>query len=260
MRFTPFLVILALLSAPLCGQFEQKLSLNLSAGVFNTVGANGYEPDYVSEVNEPTLMPNFKPGFSLSGGLQYNLNRHFSIGATVGLMISSAWYYDYSNSYSDPFNYLYYEIYTDQTNYITEVSGNNEMTLTCINFALSPRYYFMPGKKLNPYIYAGLNITYLDVFFLDNEYKAYQERGREEEYLGDPDQIFWYDNSFDPGIQAGAGVEYTVSDILGVFLRAGYHVALLNQDAFFDSGKYANFNAVDLQLGVRFSFLKSKDL
>ncbi|MCK4745445.1 MAG: hypothetical protein KAT15_00340, partial [Bacteroidales bacterium] len=194
MRFIPLGLILVLASASLCGQFEQKLSLNLSAGAFNTVGAAGYQPDYVSDVDEPTLMPNFKPGLSLSGGLQYNLNRHFSIGASLGVMISSGWYYDYSNSYSEPFNYLYYEIYTDTVSYIAEVMGENEMLLTTIYFGFSPRYYFLPGKKLNPYLYAGFNISFLDVFFQDNEYEAYQEQGRLEEYLSNPIAL-WYDNS-----------------------------------------------------------------
>lgn len=259
MRFISLAVMVALYANALSGQFEQKLSLNLSGGIFNTVGADSYEPEPAGDRDEPTLMPNFKAGFTLSGGLQYNLNRHLSLEAALGVMISPGWYYDYSPAGEDPFNYLFYTIYTDTVTYIPAVEGENDLNLTAIYFSLAPRYYFLPGKKLNPYLFAGLNISYLDVYYQDNEYDAYEDLGRLEEYPLSPAST-WYDKSINAGLVAGAGAEYGISDNLGVFVQFRYHYALLDDADFFESIKFADFHAISVKLGIRISFLKSKEL
>lgn len=261
MRLLFFSLVLFLTCIQLSGQFEQKLSLNLSAGVFNTIGPSNYLPEDAShnEAYEPALMSNFKPGFSFSAGLQYNLSRHFSIEALFGMANSSSWYYDASEGNAEPYNYLYYEILEDTINYVIQESGENELYLTTIHFGLAPRYYFRPGKKLNPYLLAGFNITYLDVHFQNYEYEALEELGREDEYEINPAE-HWHDYSTDMGLYAGAGAEYVLGDNLGLFLQARYHFVFLNEYDFTEQPNYLNYNSLELHLGVRFSFLKSKDL
>ena len=94
---------------------------------------------------------------------------------------SSSWYYDASEDNAEPYNYLYYEILEDTINYVVQESGENELYLNTFYFGLAPRYYFRPGKKLNPYLLAGFNITYLDVHFQNYEYEAFEELGREDD-------------------------------------------------------------------------------
>ena len=259
MRRLFLIVTCALWMTPLAAQFEQRLSLNLAGGIFNTIGASGYEPDYSSQVDEPTLMPNFEPGFSGAAGLHYNLNRNLSVGVQLGVMISSGWYYDYSDPQSEPYNYLYYEIYRDTVSYIVEASGENELFLTAIHLDLSPRYYLVPGNRINPYLFAGFSITYVDVYFQDHEFDYLETNNRLDEYSTNPLHS-WFDNSIDFGIQAGAGVEFMVSDNLGIFAQAKYHLTRLNEDAFYDSIKMANLHCLLVHAGIRLSFLKSKEL
>ena len=261
MRFPSLIFLTCLTCTQLFGQFEQKLSLNLSAGAFKTIGSSDYLPEDVShdDAYEPTLMPNFNIGFSFSTGLQYNFNRHLSIEANFGMSSSSSWYFDFSDDNSSPFNYLYYEIYTDTVNYIVQASGENELFLTTIYFGLAPRYYFMPGKKLNPYLFAGFNITYLDVHFQNNEYEAYEDLGREDEYESNPDE-HWHDYSTDMGFYGGIGAEYALGDQLGLFLQARYHFVPLSESDFSEQPNYFDYHSMELHMGIRFSFLKSKDL
>jgi opacity protein-like surface antigen len=261
MRLLSFFTVFFLTGIQLFGQFEQKLSLNLSAGVFNTIGPSDYLPEDAShsEAYEPALMANFRPGFSFSAGIQYNLSRHLSIEVVFGMAASNYWYFDYSDDNSEPFNYLYYEIYTDTVNYIVQTDGENELYLTTLYFGLAPRYYFRPGKKLNPYLLAGFNITNLDVHFQNNEYKAYAELGREDEYETNPAEQ-WHDYSTDMGFYTGTGAEYVLGDNLGLFLQARYHFVFLNEYDFTEQPNYLNYNSLELHLGARFSFLKSKDL
>jgi len=75
------MLILILVPGMLNGQFERKLSLNFSAGYFNSVGLNGSEENW--EEHGPALKPNFKGGPSIYAGLQYNFSRHFSLEFTM---------------------------------------------------------------------------------------------------------------------------------------------------------------------------------
>ena len=77
-------------------QFEQKISITLSGGVFTTIGAKDYMPDYGSspEDREPFQMSNYLPGFVTTFGIQYNLNRHLSFQVDVSIMYSGGWSYD----------------------------------------------------------------------------------------------------------------------------------------------------------------------
>ena len=166
-------------------QFEQKLSVNVSAGYFNTFGTSGYEYDSPPDnYTEPSLMPNFQGGPSIFAGLQYNFSRHFSLEFQFGFSFSPNWYFDASDEGSDPYNYTYFEIYRDPDNddYEVVASGENYMDLTNFHFGLVPRYYFSPGKKFNPFVYAGINFNVTDVWFEDQESDAYESLGRLHEY------------------------------------------------------------------------------
>lgn len=255
------LFVLCLSGTQLYSQFEQQLSVNLSAGVFNTIGPSDYLPEdvYNTDISDPTLIPNFKVGFSFSAGLQYNLSRHLSIEATFGINSSSHWYYDPSDASSDPHNFLHYEILADTVNYTLLASGDNELFLTNLVFGIAPRYYFRPGKKFNPYFFAGINISLLDVHFENNELSALRNLGKEDEYEINPVEL-WHGYSTNMGFNTGAGMEYAVGDNLGLFLQARYLFAGLKESEYGGQSEHANYNSIEIHLGVRISFLKSKDL
>lgn len=242
-------------------QFEQQLSINLSGGAFKTVGSSGYWDEWSpgADHKEPTLMPNFKTGFSFGGGFQVNINRHLSIEATLGIMASRGWYFDYSGPDEEAYNYLYYEAYTDTIHYIALFTGENDMTLTNLVVGLAPRYYFFPGKKLNPYAFAGVNYSITRVNFIDNEYEDFKAHGRLDE-LGGGDPNTWFSTHSGIGMSLGAGMEFGLNDYVGLFAQAGYYFTPLKEEAFYDGLKYVDFHAINLHLGLRLSFMKAKDL
>ena len=251
------MVILINIPNFLHAQFEQKLSLNISGGYFNTIGKYSWDADWGQE---PTLMPNFDGGPSVTAGIQYNFSRHFSVEFHFSYMFSPGWYWDASDADSEPFNYLYFEIYTDDINYITATSGDNYMDLSNLQIGISPRYYLLPGKRLNPFVFAGITFDNLDVYFENVERDAYKELGRLDEYEGSYDLENWFDYYYGLGITAGAGVEFAISDKLGLFFQACYDFVPLKEESFVYETKYADFHAINLHLGARISFLKSKDL
>jgi opacity protein-like surface antigen len=245
------------------GQFEQKVSLNAAVGIFKTFGPKTYIPDWASgpEDKEPHLMPQFEAGWAVNGGVQFNLNRHFSLLADIGFMYSGYWYYDPSdpNDPEDDYNYLYWEIYEDTIDYVVVATGENELSMFNLNIGLTPKYYFLPGKKFNPFVFAGIHINYTNVDYKDSQYEAYKDLGRLEEY-GESESGSWMEKSFGLGIYPGAGLEYNLNDNLGFFLHAGYYLVFLNKGEFQYPEEEENLQALKVQVGVRFSFWKSKEL
>jgi len=238
-------------------QFEQKLSLNVSAGYFNTFGWDGYEENW--EEHGPSLMPNFGGGPSVSAGLQYNFDRHFSVEFQLGYRFAPGWYFDASTEGEDAFNFLYFEIY-DEATATTLASGENYMDMTNVHIGIAPRYYFVPGLRLNPFVYAGFTVNYTDFYFDNVALKTCKDLGRVDLYEENPELINWFRYNIGIGLMAGAGVEYVINDSWGVFVMASYHFISLNDAAFYRDSYLANYHDFDIQLGARFSLLKSKTL
>lgn len=262
-QISPAVLLLILMAAtvPLQAQFEQKLSINFYGGLFNTIGSRSWEPDWSTGNDdwEPTLMPNFKTGYSIGASIQVNLSRHFSLEAFMEYMGSAAWYYDASDGDQAAYNYLYYEEYADTIDYNILFSGENEMTLSNLVIGLAPRYYFLPGKKVNPFASVGItyNMTYVN--FIDNAYDDYLAYGLLDD-LEVGDENYWFTDHSGLGLSVSGGVEYAVNEFIGLFAKAGYYFIPLKKEAFIYESKYADFHSLNLHLGIRLSFLKSKDL
>ena len=239
-----------------CAQFENKLSINLSAGTFKTIGSKTYLPEWASsqDESEPLQMPNFRPGILGNAAIQFNLNRHLSLSADLGLIYSGQWYY---NIY-DNVNYLDYAIWDSITDELL-ADGSDEMTLLNLSIGFAPKYYLLPGKKINPFILLGLSLNYTKSDFTDNQWQAYHDLN-----MLDPDDSGpcspYLENSFGVGFHPGLGGEYNLSDNIGFFISMGYHLILLSKEKFKSPEQEENLNFIDLHAGVRFSFLKSKNL
>lgn len=251
------LIISIIFPVNLKGQFEQKLSLNITAGYFNTVGWNGHEENW--EDHGPSLMPNFVGGISVNAGLQYNFSRYFSIEYQAGYSFAPGWYFDASDEYSESYNYLYYEIYDDATGTVLD-KGENYMDMTNFHMAILPRYYFASGNRLNPFLYAGISLNYTDVYFENNEYEASLSANREDLYEENNDLINWFDYQVGVGFMAGAGIEYFLNNHLGLFVVARYHLVPMKESSFVNNSYLAHYHDIGILLGARISFLKSKEL
>ena len=253
---------LACLPSLLPAQFEQKVSLNFEAGVFKTVGPKTYQPSWSFNPDEfpPTQMPNYKPGPMVVAGLQFNLNRNLSLKADIGIMYTGKWFYpaDPNSPEYARVNHLEYFIYDQVTDeLITQGSDQLNVTNICIGFA--PKYYLSPGKKINPYFYAGIALSYLSSSFEDNQWEAYRDLGLlpiDDTGPGNP----YLEKSAGFGFKPGFGMEYALSDKAGFFLSTGFYYILLNKDNFKTEEQAENFMTFTLQAGLRFSFIKSKQL
>jgi opacity protein-like surface antigen len=237
-------------------QFEQKISFSLSAGVFKTIGTKTYIPEWASDPDEsePYQMPNYRPGINVNGTLQLNINRHFSLGIDVGYKHSGSWIYRNNENV----NYLYYSVYdTIEDELLAE--GENELNITNISIGLVPRYYLYPWEKFSFFLFAGVNINFSKAEYKDNEWETNNELGRLDPDDTGPWNPYLEKNS-GFGLVSGIGAEYDLSDKIGFYLSAGYHIVFLDEGNFKSHEQVENFQSLNFQAGVRLSFLKSKKL
>jgi hypothetical protein len=243
-------------------QFERKISINFSGGVFKTFGDKGYPSSAAWEGSEvPYLMPNYAIGTSWEGGLQYNFSRHLSVGINLGYLRSQYWWFDaYDEANDDYYSYLGFHVYDPVSGEIEEESANY-LTLHNRHLGLSAKYYFLPAKKFKPYALTEVNLNILDAEYIDNQYDVYERLGRLDEYE------FEYNTSFElftayscVGFLAGGGIAYTLNENIGFFFETAYWFIFLNWEEYMEPVELSNFNAFKFQLGVRFSFIKSKQL
>ena len=251
-------VLILLLAVPALAraQFEQKISVNLFGGIFTTFGKSVYQPDYWSspEDDQPRQISNYKPGVHAMAGIQYNINRNFSIQADLGMMRSNKWFFDIGGGE----NYFEFRIWDESTGDTLLASGDNELTLQNISVGLTPRFYLLPGKRLNPFLFAGVNLNFTSTTFKDNAWQAYYELGRTEPD-DQPDRAN-IENNTGVGFFPGIGVDLDLSDRVGFFIISGVHFVLLSEANFYTPEQKENLNAFTAQAGLKFSFLKSKDL
>ncbi len=121
--WTPlFFIFIVLFPSTANAQFEQKLTLQLSGG-------------YVHSLAPESFSQSFPNGFSLDGGLQYNVNRNLGI-------VALAKYATFLGGIS---------------------SGSTTLDLEYHQFGLSlcPKYRFLPSDNINPYVFGGLSLNFI---------------------------------------------------------------------------------------------------
>jgi hypothetical protein len=238
-----FLLIPLLLNA----QYDQKLSIGLSAGGFKTIGPTGTD-------DMPMQMPNYKPGIAFGGGIQLKISNRLSVMAEGGLMISQRWIYKGEEYVCD----LTWTINDPITDALL-AEGEDYLDIYNYSFGIKAKYYFMPEKKWNPYFHAGCNFNRTLCCFENAEWAAYKNLGM----LAADDTIPGNDNlenSSGLGFSSGLGVEYSPNDKFHFFFESAYHMIILDKTKFKDVLREENFHAIRLQLGLRWNFIKSKEL
>jgi outer membrane protein W len=249
-----FLLIL-FLPEIILAQFEQKLSFNISAGSFKTVGPKTFTPDWAPDENEPLQMTNFRPGLMGNAGIQYNMNRHLSLCADINVMYAGNWFY----STYDNVNCFDFQLYQYDTTDVLLTEGSNELTLMNMSLGFAPKYYLLPGKKLNPYIFTGITVNYTKSTYSDNYWKA-----RRDFNMLDPDDTGpsndYLEENTGIGFHPGIGIEYSLSDNIGFYISAGYFFINLKTKNFKSESRKENLHSINVHGGIRFSFLKSKEL
>jgi hypothetical protein len=248
MKYRFLLLGLFLLPELLSAQYEQKISVNLSAGGFKTFG-NKY-----NEETGPRQMPNYKMGFAANGGIQFKIGEHLSLSADFGIMMTNLWNY----KTPDKDNWLYWTIDDTITGAVLE-EGEDYLDLRNYSLSVKPKYYLSHGKKWNPYFFTGLNINWTSAWFENNLWAAQFKRGLIPPDITEPynDNL---ENSFGIGLNPGLGIEYSPGDQFHFYFETGYYMISLQKENFKDPDREENFNAVPFQIGLRLNFIKSKEL
>jgi len=193
-------------------QYEQKFTLH---GSFGFAMPTGTQEFYVDGDTYPYLFSNFGTGINVSGGIQYNINRRFSIAGNIGFMSHWGWYY-------------------------SDIIFVEDVGLWNLQIGVAPKLYLMPSKKINPYIFAEVNLNYTDLFV------DFGTESLDEGYPG-------------LGFYPGLGIDFRISDNFGIFTQAGFNTILINEDPY-ALEMYENYNAYKVEVGVKISFLKSKTI
>jgi opacity protein-like surface antigen len=231
-------------------QFEQNISLDFKAGIFKTFGSKLADLEgYI-----PLQMPNYKTGFSANGGVQFKINNRLFLSAEFGIIISEKWYFagEYSSS-----NYLSWS-FTDTItgDYYT---GENSLGLINFNLGIKPKYYLLTGKKLNPYFFAGVNINLTRSNYEDTQWNKMKQLDYLPPWDTGPGKCF-LENNFGIGFNPGIGIEYTLNDRIHFDLEPGYYLIFLKKENFAYPERSENFNAFVFQAGLRYYFVKTREL
>jgi opacity protein-like surface antigen len=243
-----FLLFLVVFSPFLANaQFDQKVSLKFNAGTFKTFGKKLGQ-------YEPMQMPNYKMGFSANAGVQFKVSTQFSLSAELGIMISQRW--SYSEGGND--NYLYWYI-NDPVTEAVIAEGESYLDIYNYSIGVRPIYYLNEGKKLSFFVYAGVNINSTKAIYEDTRWIKLKELN-----MLPPDDTGPYNYNLEKniglGFNPGLGLEFFPKERIGLNLTTGYYFIMLNKKNFISPEREENFNAVVIQAGLRFYFIKSKDL
>ena len=227
-------------------QFEQKLSLNLSVGGFETIGKKYGEIDVYQ-------MPNYKFGPAFNIGMQFQLNKKLSLLVEAGLMLTQNW------EYSDP-NGSYFSWTIQDTVTEEEIeSGENYLELLNYSLSLKPVYYLNPGNKFNPFLFAGISFNYITAYYEDTQWAALKKLN-----LLDADDTSPYipflETNIGLGLNPGFGIEYSPGRQFHFYFSTSYYFMPLQAKNFKYPEAEENFHALIFQIGTRYNFIKTKDL
>lgn len=249
MKKSVVLILFLFITVISYSQFEQKVSLNIYAGGFKTFGKAMGMYNY-----DPMQMPHYRPGITAGAQLQFNFNRHLSFLAEISFMYSGSWFYRMGD-----YNYLHYTIITDTVTNEVLAEGENRLNLLNFSIGFSPKFYLFAVKKLNPYFFAGVNLNFTHANYTDNIWKDANRLNILPSDDTGPYSPF-LENNTGLGFFPGIGIDYNPTEKFSFFLDAGYSLIFMNDKNFKSPYLEENLNAATLRAGIRFSFLKSKNL
>jgi hypothetical protein len=247
MRSKAMLWILLFTPIALLAQYEQKVSINLSAGAFNTFG------DKIGEY-DPRQMPNYQTGFSARGGVQFRISAHLALAAEAGFMVTQRWYY----SESGDCNYMDWA-FEDTVTFELIAEGTNYLDLYNYSLGLRPVCYLFESSRWNPYLFAGVHCNYTTCCYEDTQWMEHYKRGMLPHDDTGPFNPY-LESNLGIGFNPGLGIEYSAGSWVHLFLDAGYYYVALQGKNFKCPEMEEHLNAVTFHLGGRFFFIKTRDL
>jgi hypothetical protein len=272
---------LALLHFDVSAQFEQKFTLNFSVGGAFPFGEEDYVGyhresfrNYYGEIEEkhlvtldPYIMSNFFTGGSFTAGVQYNINRRLSIGGNIGFYTMWDWYYavEYYDFYQQKeveTSFNEWHIFNPENPGEVIASGEDQFNLYNLWIGFFSKYHILPGRTINPYLFAEVSGNYTDLQFVNKRQETLDELDlTPDEFVYDPSFDQMLEQSFGLGLYPGLGFDIRISENIGLFFQGGYSMIILNKDDL-DEAKLEpeNLTTIRVDIGAKISFLKSKNL
>ncbi len=266
--------LLMLTTSSLFAQFENKVTLNVSLGALQPVGQREYiyqsqNGTYLNTWLMPYLFSNFNSGGAFTGTVMFNLNRTFSLGVGVTMERIGDWEYidEYTaNGERVENNFLSWQI-TQEGSILDE--GINELKMYNLGIGVFPRINMAYGKRFNPYVFVEVTFNYTDINYIDNRRDSWIELGGSEQEYDE-----WYNSltspsaynnppqrSFGIGLYPGIGFDFNISSNLGIFVHGGYSFISINKADLEESNlEPENFTSAKVEVGLKISFLRSKDI
>ncbi|HOP03582.1 MAG TPA: outer membrane beta-barrel protein [Tenuifilaceae bacterium] len=266
--------LLITFNSNLKAQFENKVTFNFSLGAIQPIGIQEYiyQSDNLHYENTflmPYLFSNYKQGFTFTGSAQFNINRFFSVGTGIGVERIGNWEYTEAYTWNDERKERDFLSWTITSGETLLDKGTNELNLYNLSIGVFPRINLAYGKKVNPYIFTEITFNYTDINYVNNQRISWIDLGGTEE-----DYDEWYSSlttpaafkntpqsSFGVGLYPGLGIDFNISQNLGIFIQGGYSFISINKSDLEDANLEAeNFKTIKAELGVKVSFLRSKDI
>ncbi len=181
----------------------------------------------------PDAKSQYEHKLSLNLGLgamnpQNELANYFSSGASI----DGALHINFSKRFAMMIGVKYFSLpeQEDQSSY--------DLYYNHLGVGIGFRLKLTRAKKFVPYLFVDTNIDFVSIAYDEYSYSGYD-----------------YVESFNPGVglQPGGGLEWNFGDHLALFGQASYLTYLLVFEEF-------NAQLTNFQLGIRFSFAKSKEL
>ncbi|HOP03536.1 MAG TPA: outer membrane beta-barrel protein [Tenuifilaceae bacterium] len=208
-----FCICFVFLNNKAYAQFEQKITLQGSLG-------------YVSAINPSWFSEHYPSGASIDLGIQYNFSRSFSVAVLA----------QYGNFWG-----LYNEE-DEPDHYMEEMADYYQLGIN-----LAPKFRFLPGKRFNPYVLGGANISFIS-FDYTYYYIDYETNEIEDVYEEEVIPVTF-------GFMGGVGFDYRLTDNFSLFLQSGVNTVWDNDE------DYPEFlTSFYTQVGVNISLFKSKSL
>jgi hypothetical protein len=258
-------------------QFEQKFSLNFSIGLVNPFGESEYiESDIPGEFYDgtyaqpyPYLFSNFGAGAVFNGGVQVNYSRVFSMAFNIQFFNINKWTYEYEWNFMDdqsvvtgsPLDWEILESEIDPTGSpdVVVASGRNQLSMYNLAIGAMPKVYVLPGRMINPYLFAELSMNFTDLRFENNKANAEKKYGIESSDTDPVEDII--ESSLGLGLYPGLGIDVSINENIALYAQSGFSYILINNEELEEAGYAAeNFKTFKFELGMRFSFLRSKNL
>jgi hypothetical protein len=268
------IIILVVGHSTAVAQFEQKVTLNFSVGSIMPIGVKEYtyksiNGDYINTWLMPYLFSNYKMGYSFTGGALFNINRYFSLGTGIGVERIGNW--EYTDSYTMngvryEKEFLAWEI-TQEGSVLDE--GINELKMYNLSIGVFPRVNLAYGKRLNPYVFVEVTFNYTDINYVDNRRDSWIDLGGSEQSYDE-----WFESlsspsaynktpqsSFGVGLYPGVGFDFNLNSNMGLFIQGGYSFISINKSDLEEANlEPESFNTIKVEVGIKFSFLRSKDI